>query len=108
MLKLTFPSYFFPTRLVCCYLDPSFLLFLLSLESLRKLYVEAILLPADFPNFLFYPILTSPAWVIPSSSILCRYLKFQLPPFAITLSALPSLYFYLSECWVGSRNQGDQ
>ena len=39
MLKLTFLSYFLPIQLAHCYLDPSFLLFLLPLESLSKLYI---------------------------------------------------------------------
>ena len=59
MLKLTFLSYFFPIELVWCYLDPSFLLFLLPLESSSKLYIVPALLHTDFPIFLFYPILTS-------------------------------------------------
>ena len=49
MLKLTFLSYFFPIELVWCYLDPSFLLFLLPLESLSKLYIVPTLIPTDFP-----------------------------------------------------------
>ena len=38
MLKLTFQSHFLPIQLAHCYLDSSFLLFLLPLESLSKLY----------------------------------------------------------------------
>ena len=38
-LKLTFLSYFFQIQLTWFYLDPSFLHFLLPLESLSKLYV---------------------------------------------------------------------
>ena len=39
MLKLTFISHFLPIQLPCCYLDPSFLLFLPSMESLCKSFV---------------------------------------------------------------------
>ena len=39
ILKMTFLSHFLPIRLARCYLDPSFLLFLLTLESLSKLYI---------------------------------------------------------------------
>ena len=60
MIMLTFLSYFFPIQLVWCFIDPSFLLFLLPLESLRKLYIVPTLLLRNFPIFLFYPILTRP------------------------------------------------
>ena len=62
MLKLTFLSHFLPIQLARFSLDPSFLLFLLPLESLSKLFLE--MLPTDFSIFLFYPKLTSPVWVI--------------------------------------------
>ena len=65
-------------------------------------WVQTPMLPTDFPILLFYPVLTSLIRVIPSSSLLCGYLKIQQPLFAITLSALPSLYFDLSVCWVGN------
>ena len=95
-------AHYFPMQLVWCYLDPSFLLFLFTLESLCKLYIIPTLLHADFPIFLFYPIHTSPVRVIPSLSVLCGYLKkLQQPLFAITSSALPSSYFNLLACLVG-------
>ena len=63
ILKLTFLSHFLPIQLTRCYLDPSFLLFLLPLESLSKLLTPS-LLPTDLTIFLFYPLLTSPVWII--------------------------------------------
>ena len=66
VVHLTFLFHFLPIELAHCYLDPSFLLCLLPLESLSKLYIVPTLIPTDFPFFLFYPVLTSPAWVIPS------------------------------------------
>ena len=39
ILKLAFLSHFLPKQLARCDLDPSFLLFLLLLESLSKLYL---------------------------------------------------------------------
>ena len=60
MLMLTFLSYFFPIQLVWCCIDPSFLLFLLPLQSLRKLYVVPTKSLRNFPIFLFYPIPSRP------------------------------------------------
>ena len=39
MLKLTFLSHFLPIQLARCYLDPSFLLFILTLQSISKLQI---------------------------------------------------------------------
>ena len=56
-------------------------------------------------NRLSYLSVLSHVWVVPSLSVLCGYQKFQQPLFAIILSALLSLYFDLSVCLVGSRNE---
>ena len=108
MLKLTFLSYFFPIQLVWWYIDPSFLHFLLPLDTLRKLYVVPTLLLRNFPIFLFYPILTRPRLGNSQLERALWVIKFQQPLFATTLSALPSSYFNLSVCWVGGSKQGDQ
>ena len=62
MLKLTYLSHFLPKQLAQHFLDPSFLLYLLPLESVSKLHVLRKVLPTDFP---IYPVLTTPVWVIP-------------------------------------------
>ena len=108
MHKLTFLSHFLPIQLTHCYLDSSFQLILLPLEYLSKLYVVPTLLPTDFPIFLFYPVLTSPIWVIPSFMHALWEPKFQQPLFTISQSALPSLYYDLLVCWLGSSSRSDE
>ena len=54
MLKLTFQSHLLHIQLAGCYLESSFLLFLLPLESFSKLLTPTWI-PTDFPIFLFHP-----------------------------------------------------
>ena len=53
MLKRTFLSHFLHIQLARCSIESSFLLILLSLESLSKLFTPTWI-PTDFSIFLFY------------------------------------------------------
>ena len=103
MLKLTSLSHFLQIQLAQSYLESSFLLFLLPLESISKLLTLtfwlsylSVLSHTHKPGLGYFPV-----W-----ACFVGINKIQQPLFAITLSALPLSCLDLLVWWVG--NRGDQ